>query len=239
MTQLIYLTLATLIFWSCHTSSKLEDTSTCRSHVVDPKQGQLRLYWQGDNGKPLLTFSRLQKHVNQEGEKLRFAMNGGMYLKDHSPQGLYVEKGEIIKKMDTASSGYGNFYMAPNGVFFITQNNKSGVCTTSEYGAKDDIAYATQSGPMLLINGEMHPKFTKGSENIHIRNGVGILPSGEVIFAISKAKINFYDFAKFFESKGCKNALYLDGFVSKVYLPEQKVEQMDGQFGVLIAHLYE
>ena len=90
---------------------------------------------------------------------------------------------------------------------------------------------------MVLINGEYHPKFRKGSENIHIRNGVGILPNGQLIFAISKERINFYDFATFFKEKGCENALYLDGFVSRLYLPEKGIEQMDGRFGVIVAEI--
>ncbi len=87
---------------------------------------------------------------------------------------------------------------------------------------------------MLLIDGELHSKFRKGSKNLHIRNGVGILPDGKIICAMSKEKINFYDFATFFKQQGCQNALYLDGFVSRMYLPEKEWEQMDGDFGVII-----
>jgi uncharacterized protein YigE (DUF2233 family) len=87
---------------------------------------------------------------------------------------------------------------------------------------------------MLLIDGEIHPAFKKGSKNLNIRNGVGILPDNKVVFAMSKEEVNFYDFAEFFKSKGCKNALYLDGFVSRTYLPEEDWEQLDGNFGVII-----
>ena len=88
---------------------------------------------------------------------------------------------------------------------------------------------------MLLIDGNIHSKFRKGSSNLNIRNGVGILPNGNILFAMSKEEINFYDLATFFKQKGCKNALYLDGFVSKVYLPSQNWQQTDGIFGVIIA----
>ena len=90
---------------------------------------------------------------------------------------------------------------------------------------------------MLLIDGHIHPKLTKGSSNLHIRNGVGVLPDGKLIFAMSKEKINFYDFATFFKNNGCQNALYLDGFVSRTYLPSKNWEQMDGNFGVIIAEI--
>lgn len=87
---------------------------------------------------------------------------------------------------------------------------------------------------MLVIDGNLHKKLTKGSKNLHIRNGVGVLPNGNLLFAMSKEKINFYDFASFFQKNGCKNALYLDGFVSKTYLPEKNYKQDDGNFGVII-----
>lgn len=90
---------------------------------------------------------------------------------------------------------------------------------------------------MLVIDGKVHPKFTIGSKNVHIRNGVGILPKGYLLFAMSKEKINFYDFATFFKSKGCSNALYLDGFVSRTYLPSKKWEQTDGNFAIIIAEI--
>ena len=87
---------------------------------------------------------------------------------------------------------------------------------------------------MLLIDGEINTAFKQGSTNLNIRNGVGILPDGKVLFAISNTGVNFYDFAEYFKKAGCKNALYLDGFVSRLYLPSKKVTQTDGNFGVMI-----
>ena len=87
---------------------------------------------------------------------------------------------------------------------------------------------------MLIIDGQIHSAFKAGSTNLNIRNGVGILPNNKVVFAMSKTAINFYDFAKFFKNLGCKNALFLDGFVSRTYLPEKKWMQTDGNFGVIM-----
>ena len=105
---------------------------------------------------------------------------------------------------------------------------------TTDFKDNGEIKYATQSGPMLVIDGQVHSSFKDGSTNLNIRNGVGILPDNKVIFAMSKTEINFYDFAKYFQSLGCKNALYLDGFVSRTYLPEKKWTQTDGNFVVMI-----
>jgi uncharacterized protein YigE (DUF2233 family) len=159
-----------------------------------------------------------------------------MYKKDLSPQGLYIENGFIKSKIDTVQNGYGNFYMQPNGIFYITTDNKGIICKTKNFN-NQHIKYATQSGPLLLINGKIHPKFRKGSKNLNIRNGIGILPSGKLLFAMSKEKINFYDFASYFKSFGCKNALYLDGFVSRIYLPEKGIKNQDGLFGIIIAEV--
>ena len=87
---------------------------------------------------------------------------------------------------------------------------------------------------MLLINGEIHPKFNPNSTSLHIRNGVGKLPNGNLLFAITKEEVNLYDFALFFKNRKCSNALYLDGFVSRVYFPEENRVQTDGNFGVII-----
>jgi uncharacterized protein YigE (DUF2233 family) len=108
------------------------------------------------------------------------------------------------------------------------------ICKTENFLSNEKIKYATQSGPMLVIDGEIHTAFKKNSTNLNIRNGVGILPNNQIIFAISKKEINFYDFAEYFKKLGCKNALYLDGFVSRTYLPEKNWKQFDGNFGVII-----
>lgn len=205
-------------------------------HIVDLKKQNLKFYLKNDEGENFKNFKNLQTWLNKKkNENLVFAMNGGMYKKDGSPQGLYIENGVTITLLDTLSEGYGNFYLQPNGVFYITESNEGNVCRTEEF-SDEGVKYATQSGPLLLVNGEINSEFTKGSKNLNIRNGVGILPGGEILLAMSKDKINFYDFADYFKSRGCKNALYLDGFVSKTYLPEKKwVSSLnDGYFGVII-----
>ena len=164
---------------------------------------------------------------------LLFAMNAGMFKKDYSPQGLFIQNKKTLSPSDT-SNGNGNFYLKPNGIFYITTDNIPFVCKTANFSDKGNIKYATQSGPMLIIDGKIHSAFKEGSANLNIRNGVGILPDNKIIFAMSKKEINFYDFAKYFQSLGCKNALYLDGFVSRTYLPEKQWTETDGNFGVMI-----
>lgn len=207
------------------------------SYEVDPRQQQLRLYWKDSSGNNYANFQQLDTSLSTHRQTLLFAMNGGMYNQDLSPQGLYIEDGITLAPLDTDSTGYGNFYLQPNGVFYLQQNGQAGICVTKEFPNQREVRYATQSGPMLLIDSTRHPAFTLGSSNLHIRNGVGLLPDGRLLFAMSKARINFYDFATFFLKRGCAQALYLDGFVSRAYLPAQDWEQFDGKFGVIIAEV--
>lgn len=158
-----------------------------------------------------------------------------MFNKSHSPQGLYIEKGETVSPIDRKKEGYGNFYLQPNGVFYLSKAKKAFVTTAQQFVSSNGIEFATQSGPMLVIDGKIHSAFNKNSNNLHIRNGVCVLPNGHLLFALSSKKVNLYEFASFFKERGCKNALYLDGFVSKAYLPFKGMTQMDGDFTVIIA----
>ena len=206
-------------------------------HKVNPIEKKLKFYWKNNDGEIYGSIENLKNNLEASNLKLKFATNGGMYTKDQSPQGVYIQDGKILSPIEKNSSGYGNFYLQPNGVFYLTSESKAFIEKTADFKITPKIEYATQSGPMLLINGDYHTKLKKGSKNLHIRNGVGILPNGEVLFAISKEKTNFYDLATLFKQKGCLNALYLDGFVSRTYLPSKNFEQLDGNFGVVIGEI--
>ncbi len=224
-------------FYSVQKTPSLNQTPAILNYEMDPTQQHLRLYWKDSLGNNYANFQQLKTSLAAHRQTLLFAMNGGMYNRDLSPQGLYIEDGSMLAPLDTQSTGYGNFYLQPNGVFFLQQNGQADICVTKEFPNQREVRYATQSGPMLLIDSTIHPAFTSGSSNLHIRNGVGLLPDGRLLFAMSKARINFYDFATFFLKRGCAQALYLDGFVSRTYLPAQDWEQFDGKFGVIIAEV--
>jgi uncharacterized protein YigE (DUF2233 family) len=202
------------------------------TYTVDA--GSLSFFWKDERGQPIRSLQNLKSFVESKKQKLVFAMNGGMFKPDNSPQGLFIQDFQVQTPIDT-SSGAGNFYLKPNGVFYITNRNVPVICKTPQFPEdRSQIKFATQSGPMLVVDSKIHPAFIEGSSNLHIRNGVGILPDNKVVFVMSKKEINFYDFASYFKSLGCKNALYLDGFVSRTYLPEQNWLQTDGNFGVMI-----
>lgn len=212
---------------------KNADDNTIISYTVDPAKQDIQLYWKNDKNEILKSIQNLKTYVESKNSKLIFAANAGMYKEDNTPLGLFIQNGKTLEPLNTRNAS-GNFYLKPNGVFYLTTDKKAVVCETNKFSNSGNIKFATQSGPMLLIDGQIHSSFAKGSANLNIRNGVGILPNGTIIFAMSKTEINFYDFASYFKNLGCKNALYLDGFVSRTYLPEKHWTQTDGNFGVMI-----
>jgi uncharacterized protein YigE (DUF2233 family) len=156
-----------------------------------------------------------------------------MFQEDFSPLGLFIQNQKIITQLNT-KTGEGNFYLKPNGVFYLDTDQKAYLSTTEDFKYDEKIKFATQSGPMLVINGQINPEFTPGSKSVYLRNGVCVLEGNRVVFAISRREVNFYDFADHFKNLGCQNALYLDGFVSRMYLPEKQIEDLDGDLGVII-----
>lgn len=203
------------------------------SYIVDTKKQDLKLYWKDDQQEIFKSIQNLKSWLDRKHKKLVFAMNAGMYKKDNSPQGLFIENRKLVTALDT-TGGAGNFYLKPNGVFYIRVDNLPVICSATKFINNGKLKYATQSGPMLVIDGQIHSAFKEGSANLNIRNGVGILPDNRIVFVMSKKEVNFYDFAKYFKNLGCKNALYLDGLVSRAYLPEKNWKQTDGNFGVII-----
>lgn len=230
----LLIVLGILLFTSFN---KSDDFDEFIYHKINLENQNLRMFWKDDKGDVFKNFRKLKSYINSNCDSLVFAMNGGMYKKDNSPLGLYVENGKILNPVNKVKEAYGNFYLQPNGIFYITNRKTAVVCKTTDFKESVDIKYATQSGPMLVIDGDIHPKFNKESKSVHIRNGVGILPNGNVIFAITTKKVNLYKFASFFKSKGCENALYLDGFVSKMFLPSKNKEDKGGNFGVIIGEV--
>lgn len=226
------LTMSVFVFlFSCKKENPIN--SDFIIYQTNSKNDKVTLFWKNDKNEPLKNFKNLKELTDSKNENLKFAMNGGMFIKNNIPKGLYIENYQNLNAIDTLT-GEGNFYLKPNGIFYITTSNDYKILTSENFRFNSEIKYATQSGPMLIVDGEVNPIFQKKSKNLNIRNGVGILKSGEVVFAMSKKEINFYDFAELFKNLGCQNALYLDGFVSRSYFPQEQWVHEDGDFGVMI-----
>jgi uncharacterized protein YigE (DUF2233 family) len=180
---------------------------------VTQAQNDIELYLTGADGKP---YERLAKAAAEH--PFLFAMNAGMYHEDFSPVRLFVEGGKEVAPLNQADAP-GNFFMKPNGVFLIDMAGNAGVMETGAFAvAKPAARIATQSGPMLVIDGQIHPKFEPNGESRYIRNGVGVRDPQTVFFAISREPVSLGSFARLFRDHlRCPNALFFDGAVSALY----------------------
>src|SRR5690606_20511821 len=93
----------------------------------------------------------------------------------------------------------GNFFLKPNGVLVITDKGARVVETSEFQKIKERVSLATQSGPMLVHQGKLHPAFNAGSESRLYRNGVCTPTPHEVVFVNSEDPINFHEFATYFK----------------------------------------
>ena len=189
--------------------------------MVDVQHDKLALFLNDESGRPLNTFARLSTWLDGRGSKLAFAVNAGMYHADFTPVGLLIQEGRQVAPLNL-DDGVGNFFMKPNGVFLLGPSGAR-VVESSEFPAlRGKVALATQSGPLLLRDGEMHRAFRANSTSRHIRNGVGIA-GNKVLFVISNEPVTFYELAAFFRDElKCRDALYLDGAISRMYSRELK-----------------
>lgn len=194
----------------------------------DLRTDHLALFNLDPEGVPYGSFPALSQALAAGGKTLAFAMNAGMFDENLKPIGLYVEDGRQQHKINLRNGG-GNFHLKPNGVFYVA-GGTAGVLDTESYvkaGLKPDLA--TQSGPMLVIDGEIHPKFSATGSSFKRRNGVGVVDAHTVVFAISEGAENFYNFARLFRDElHCRNALFFDGSVSSLHAPE--LGRSDGFF---------
>jgi len=193
------------------------DYVICR---FDLRQDALRLHSLAPDGEPYGSFTALSESLAERGETLAFAMNAGMYGEDLRPIGLYVEDGRTLKKANRRD-GPGNFHLKPNGVFFI-DGETGGVMETEAFlAAKLSPRFASQSGPMLVVDGAIHPRFSETGTSLQRRNGVGAPDTHTLVFAISEGGVNFHSFARLFRDHlGCPNALFLDGSISSLHAAE-------------------
>lgn len=188
----------------------------CEANATD----DIRLFLYASETQVFGNFRNVDEALARDGKKLAFAMNGSMYHPNRSPVGLYIEGGEEFSRIVT-SEGPGNFGLLPNGVFCIEDARFTLIESRRFNADRPACRYAVQSGPMLVIDGEYHPRFIRESESRLIRNGVGVSADGKrALFVISNTPVNFYEFARFFrEYLALPQALYIDGNVSRLHAP--------------------
>jgi uncharacterized protein YigE (DUF2233 family) len=190
--------------------------------TVDPARERLELFSRDEKGAHLRTFAAIEGMLGQQGKRLAFGMNAGMFHADAEPVGLFVAEGRELAPLNI-KAGEGNFFLKPNGVFAVTDAGAVVVEAARWPAVGGKVRLATQSGPMLVIEGALHPAFRAESVSRLFRNGVGIGPDRKVLFVISNEPVNFHEFATLFrDALRCRNALFLDGTLSSLHALELK-----------------
>jgi uncharacterized protein YigE (DUF2233 family) len=223
------------------------DNMHFRVVTIDLAKADLDLHWRNpDTGQPFSSIHALQAWGASHDRQLLFAANAGIYDAKGAPLGLYVENGKTVKPLNTVHGdpAAGNFSLLPNGVFSIDATGHASVQTTAAYAAAHpQPRVATQSGPMLVIDGKLNPEFVADSDSLKWRSGVCAPQPDKVVFAVSTSAVNFHAFARLFRDKlGCRDALYLDGTLSQIYVdgnyygaPAFMVKPYAGMFAVFAA----
>lgn len=189
--------------------------------IADPQHHAIHTVLAGEDGEPYRGLATYAAARQAGAPPVVFAMNAGMFDEDGEPIGYYVEEGERLQYLNQAD-GPGNFHMMPNGVFFGDASSEWRVWDTDRFA--EDVTerpdFGTQSGPMLVVAGELHPDIAPDGESLRIRNGVGVDEAGRAHFVISEAPVSFGRFARYFRDvASTPQALFLDGSVSQLWDP--------------------
>lgn len=204
----------------------------------DARRDELRLMSARADGGYLRSFDQLETALGADAARVRFAMNVGMFNTQGEPIGLFIAEGVEGKSL-SLTDGPGNFHMKPNGVFWQGADGAVHVDTSEDYDAAAPAArWATQSGPMLVIDGELHERFAPDGESRLVRNGVGVRNARTAYFVISSGPVSFGRFARFFRDRlGCADALFLDGSVSSLWAPERQRRDAHMPIGPMVVVL--
>jgi len=205
-----------------------------RFTLCPAKGARIEVFTSDESGTPFRSFAKLERALGKRAGQVAFAMNAGMYDEEGHAIGLLIERGRQLHRINRRGGG-GNFGMLPNGLFLVRKSGKAQVVATKAFEPAEDIAFATQSGPMLVIDGKLHPAFEPDGESRNFRNGVGIAPDGTAVFAISEDVVSFGKFARLFRDQiKARNALYFDGSVSSLWDPANGRRDARAELGPMV-----
>ena len=221
--------LAAVLWLTLHAVAMAADKAPCQAMSFEgdgfvvcrytPGADEIRLISGGPDG-PVGSLAGLQAALGPDAARVAFAMNAGMYDTSQRPLGLFIQAGRTVRPLNRRSGG-GNFYLEPNGVFWVDAGGAAHIDETAAFASRKPRAvWATQSGPLLVQAGAFNPQISPNGASLTVRNGVGMQADRTAVFAISDAPVSFGRFARLLRDElGCPDALFLDGSVSSLWAP--------------------
>jgi uncharacterized protein YigE (DUF2233 family) len=149
-----------------------------------------------------------------------FATNGGIFERPEAATGLLISGGTEIHPINLAN-GAGNFFLKPNGILFRTDDGRWHIVESGEFEALRSkqvatVTDATQSGPLILRKGIIHPAIQPTSQNKLLRNAACVDAKGGLHLIMTRGDGTFHEVARTAIDMACTDALYLDGVISSV-----------------------
>lgn len=203
--------------------------------IVDLRRAEVHLYLDDERGARIGTFGRLRALLRRRGVELLAATNAGIFEPGFLPTGLHIERGATLRALNL-DRGEGNFFTQPNGVFFIAQGGAA-IAESSAFARRGAQALeATQSGPLLLLDGKIPAGISPRSRHRKLRSGVCVIDAQKVALGISRAEVTFHQLARMFaQALSCRSALYLDGTISGLHAPQlHRADEDRGPFAGII-----
>jgi uncharacterized protein YigE (DUF2233 family) len=205
---------------------------TLQSYTVNPQRERIAMYWKNADGEAFGSLRALLADIDRDG-RVQMAMNGGIYAKTTRRWGCISTRACRRLRL-TALPAAATFLSVPAGCFICRAKAK--IVSIDKFKPSSTIAYAVQSGPMLIENGTINWRLKPSASSRKLRNGVGITRQGQVIFMLSDRETNFYDFACYAQSTlNVRQMLYLDGTISKMYRKGGSVPWQYHPFVTMIA----
>lgn len=189
--------------------SVVEHDARCTIATVDLRAADLRL----------VAARRLDEALAVPGALA--VTNGGLFHAPGAPVGWTVIAGEETQPLERGA-GEGNFFLMPNGAFWLDAAGPH-VASTDRIAPIGAVRAATQSGPLLVEAGALHPAFRADGTSRKVRSGVGVVDQDTVVLARCEP-LTFHAFARLFRDVlRAPDALFLDGTISVLAGPDTPV----------------
>ncbi len=170
-------------------------TGQLHAFKIELKDYQLKILMSGENGSAKIMGEQAQSLITS---------NGGFFTPSGQSLGLRISQGKTLSPLKNISWW---------GIFYI-QNNIPHLSSLKDFQNQDNIEFAIQAGPRLLIDKAI-PKLKEDQAN---RTAIGYTAKGEILLiSTENAALSTEDLAKILRRSeksgglGCISALNLDG----------------------------